>query len=273
MNVSRRLAMSASALALGSMSLAANAQAPTQDTKASSKTFVLVHGAWHGGWCWKFVRNALQSKGHTVYTPTLTGLAERSHLLSTSITLQTHIDDIVNLFKWEELSDVVLVAHSYGGWPVSGALESIRSKVSAVVFVDAFLPENGQKVSDTNSGHFQQQLLDALARGEAGRPVPNVSNFGVKDAKLAAWVQAQMTPQPASVALQAIQLTGERERVARKTYVRASGFMQPRFDEYLARTKADATWNTVEMGSELTGHDIMIDAPAQLADILIRAEQ
>ena len=103
-------------------------------------TFLLVHGAWHGGWCWQRVATALYAKGHKVYAPSLTGLADRSHLLSNSINLDTHIADIVNLFKWEDLRNAVLVAHSYGGWPVSGAIEQLLDRVSSIVYVDAFMP-------------------------------------------------------------------------------------------------------------------------------------
>jgi pimeloyl-ACP methyl ester carboxylesterase len=86
-------------------------------------TFVLVHGAWHGGWCWRRVADRLQAAGHTVYTPTLTGLGERSHLMSRDITLDTHITDIVNVFKWEGIESAVLCGHSYGGFPIAGAVE------------------------------------------------------------------------------------------------------------------------------------------------------
>jgi pimeloyl-ACP methyl ester carboxylesterase len=216
------------------------------------------------------VRERLEALGHRVLAPTLTGLAERSHLLSTSLTLQTHVDDVVNLFKWEELEDVILVAHSYGGWPVSGALEKVATKVQGVVFVDAFVPDNGKRVMDSNSGQFQQQLRDALARGEAGRPVPDAKvAFGLKDAARAAWVQSLMTPQPASVATQPLALSGARDRVGKKVYVRASGFPQPRFDEYLARAKLDPAWRTYELPGEVTGHDVMVDAPELLTEILV----
>ena len=89
------------------------------------KTFVLVHGAWHGGWCWRRVSDLLEKQGHKVFTPTLTGVGERSHLMSKDINLDTHITDLVNVFKWEDLKDVCLVVHSYGGWPGSGVLEQI----------------------------------------------------------------------------------------------------------------------------------------------------
>ena len=101
------------------------------------KTFVLIHGAWHGGWCWRRVADILEQQGHKVFTPTLTGLGERSHLMSKDINLDTHIADIVNAVEWEDLKDICLVAHSYAGYPASGALERIGDRVSSIVWVDA----------------------------------------------------------------------------------------------------------------------------------------
>lgn len=106
--------------------------------------FVLVHGAWHGGWCWKRVARILRAKGHEVYTPSLTGLAERSHLVNRNVNLETHILDIVNLLQWEELSDVVLCGHSYGGQVITGAADRSADRIGALVYLDAFVPENGQ---------------------------------------------------------------------------------------------------------------------------------
>ncbi len=114
-------------------------------------TYVLVHGAWHGSWCWKRVRKALQQQGHEVFTPTLTGLGERSHLLSQQINLETHITDVVNLIKWEELSDVILCGHSYGGAVISGAADRITDKISALVYLDAFVLDNGQTLNENRS--------------------------------------------------------------------------------------------------------------------------
>src|ERR1700709_1131909 len=97
-------------------------------------TFVLIHGAWHGGWCWRLLSDILVAQGHRVFTPTLTGLGEKSHLLSASVDLNTHIRDIANLFEFEEIENAVLVAHSYAGWPVTGALEHIEKRVASVVY-------------------------------------------------------------------------------------------------------------------------------------------
>ena len=122
---------------------------PALAQTSQPKTFVLVHGAWHGGWCWRRVADLLEKQGHKVFTPTLTGVGERSHLLSKDINLDTHITDLVNVFKWEDLRDVCLVVHSYGGWPGSGALEQIGDRVSSIVWLDAFKPEDGQRGFDT----------------------------------------------------------------------------------------------------------------------------
>lgn len=232
-------------------------------------TYVLVHGAWHGGWCWKYVAQRLREQGHLVYTPSLTGLADRSHLLSMDVSLSVHIWDIANLIKWEGLTDVVLVAHSYGGWPVSGALEHVGDKVASVIFVDAFLPENGQRVFDLNSQQFQQDLLNAVKNKEPGRPVPNAKAFGILDPEQRDWVQRQMTPQPTGVAMERIVLTGARERVPRKAYIRALGFEQPSFEKYYNNAVDNPSWTTYGFPAGQAGHDIMIDAPQKLTDLIV----
>jgi pimeloyl-ACP methyl ester carboxylesterase len=231
------------------------------------KTFVLIHGAWHGGWCWRRVADLLEAKGHKVYAPTLTGVGDRSHLLSKEITLDTHIADIVNLFAWEDLTDVCLAAHSYGGWPSSGALERIHDRVSSIVWVDAFKPADGQRGTDFASDFSRKAMEEALAKGAPGRAPPEPSAFGVNE-KDRAWVKSKLTDQPNGVAFQPIRLTGRRESIARKTYIRAPSYPQPAFDKALAECQADKTW-TVYL-AENAGHDIMIDAPEWLTDILLR---
>ena len=137
-------------------------------------TYVLIHGAWHGSWCWKRVRNALQAQGHQVFTPTLTGVAERSHLLSPQINLQTHIDDVVNLIQWEELSDVVLCGHSYGGCVISGVADRIPDRIGALVYLDAFVLENGQSLHDTLPPDVKNKQLEAAHRDGEGWKVPPI---------------------------------------------------------------------------------------------------
>jgi pimeloyl-ACP methyl ester carboxylesterase len=108
--------------------------------------FVLVHGAWHGGWCWRFVRERL--KEHQVFTPSLTGLGERRHLAGPDIDLETHITDVVSLLEMEDLHDVMLVGHSYGGMVVTGAADRVPQRIKRLVYLDAFVPENGKCLLD-----------------------------------------------------------------------------------------------------------------------------
>ncbi len=229
------------------------------------KTFVLIHGAYHGGWCWRRVADLLEARGHKVYAPSLTGLADRSHLMSRDINLDTHIQDVVNLFTWEDLRDVTLVAHSYGGWPVTGALETIADRVSSLVYLDAFLPSDGQKGSDFLSTPIKAALAEAVARGDLSRPSPKAEFFKVNE-KDRAYVDSKTTPQPNGIALQAIKLTGAYEKVARKAYIRAPAYTQAAFDAYFAEKNGKPGWKTMTVPY---GHDIMIDAPAPLADMLL----
>ena len=139
------------------------------------KTFVLIHGAYHGGWCWKYVTAILEKQGHKVYAPSLTGLADRSHLLSTSVNLTTHITDIVNLFKWYDIADACLVPHSYGGWPAFGALEQIHDKVSSIVWLDAFMPKDGEAArpaSPRSAARRWTRHWPRASRGIRRRPTP-----------------------------------------------------------------------------------------------------
>src|SRR5437879_1752139 len=105
-------------------------------------TFVLVHGAWHGGWCWKKLTPLLRSNGHDVFTPTLTGLGERAHLANQAIDLTTHIEDVVSTLDYEDLRGVILVGHSYGGIVISGVADRIPARIGCVVYLDAFVPED-----------------------------------------------------------------------------------------------------------------------------------
>ena len=168
-SVTRRAALGGAALGVGAAALGGSdalAQA------GARKTFVLIHGAYHGGWCWRKVVDILEQRGHKVYAPSLTGLADRSHLLSMNLRLDTHIADISNLFKWEEIKDACLVPHSYGGWPASGALEQIGDRVASIVWLDAFIPKDGERSTDMISEFSRRALVEAMAKASpaANRP-------------------------------------------------------------------------------------------------------
>jgi pimeloyl-ACP methyl ester carboxylesterase len=229
------------------------------------KTFVLVHGSSAGGWCYRRVADLLEARGHKVFAPTLTGLGERSHLMSGQITLDTHITDIVNVVKWEGLEDFVLVGHSYGGWIISGVAEHYEAKIASIVFLDAFMPENGQRVLDTNSPRSRAEIEEALKKAEVSRPPPPAAVWNV-NAKDQPWVNEKFTAQPVGVAFTPIRLTGARDRVPKKTYVRARGYDNPNFERYYAKVKSDPSWRTYELPC---GHEVMIDMPERTAEILL----
>ena len=182
-------------------------------------TFVLVHGAWHGGWCWRRVADRLRRDGHAVFTPTLTGLGERSHLLRPGIDLATHVADIVNLMRWERLSDVVLCGHSYGGFVISGVAEEMPALIRSIVFLDAFLPENGDTILKLTGPAVQDAIRAALQRNDLGVPPRSAEAFGVNAADRQ-WVDDLCVPQPIGTFTSPIALSGARERIARKTHSR-----------------------------------------------------
>ncbi|MDI1347192.1 MAG: alpha/beta hydrolase [Pseudolabrys sp.] len=229
----------------------------------SQKTFVLVHGAWHGGWGWVRLAELLRRQGHVVFTPTLTGLGERSHLIGANVNASLHIKDVVNLIHYERLSGIVLVGHSYGGCVVSGVAEVVPDKIASIVFLDAFIPDDGDATVDLVQPAVKDIILAAAARGETIVPVRNAAAFNVNENDRP-WVDSLAGPQPIGTMTEKLKLTGAREKIARKTYIRASGYPNVSFEAAHARAKAEG-WRTYEVPC---GHDVMIDMPERLAEIL-----
>jgi pimeloyl-ACP methyl ester carboxylesterase len=251
----------------GAAILAASGVGRTAAAPAKSRTFVLVHGSWHGGWCWTRVADRLRAAGHQVFTPTLTGLADRSHLLSGGIDLGTHVADIVNLFRWYDLSDVVLVAHSSAGWPVAEAIETVLPRLSSTVYVDAFMPEDKERGVDVSTPQNRDAILAAVARSEISRPPPLASVLKIQRPEDVAWVQSKMTAQPIGVSLQRVSLSGKREQVAKKAYVRSGLYAMPLFDRWHADARGKPGWQAYLVPD--SGHEVMIDSPERLTRILI----
>lgn len=232
-------------------------------------TFVLVHGAWHGGWCWKRVRPLLVAQGHEVFTPTLTGVGERSHLLRREVNLDTHITDILNVFRWEELSDVVLCGHSYGGMVISGVADRIPDRIRSLVYLDAFVPAHGQSATDFMPPERVQMFREnARAHGEGWRlpPIPAAA-FKIRPENQA-WVDRQCVPHPLAAFEDKITLTGGLGRIARKTFILAEEYAPSAFHAIAARLRQDRAWRSMSMPC---GHDVMVDMPRELADALMAA--
>ena len=228
-------------------------------------TFVLVHGAWHGAWCWQRVTDCLQARGHDAFAPTLTGLGERAHLLHPGIDLSLHIADVLGVIRYERLDDIVLVGHSYGGCVISGLAEAVPKAIRCIVFLDAFVPNNGDAMLDLVQPAVQEIIQGALERGETTVPVRDAAAFNVNE-KDRAWVDSLAVPQPMATMTEKMSLTGARERIPKKIYIRAAGYPNVSFEKAFARAKANPTWRTYEVPC---GHDVMIDDPERLTEILL----
>jgi pimeloyl-ACP methyl ester carboxylesterase len=232
---------------------------------AAAKTFVLVHGAWHGGWCWRRVADRLRQQGHAVFTPTLTGLGERAHLLGPAVDLDTHIADVSNLIHHEELRDVVLVGHSYGGFVISGVAERREETIGAFVFLDAFVPENGESMEMIGTPATRDAIAAAIARGETVLAPRPAAAFNVNEADRG-WVDRHCGPHPIGTFRQPVQLTGARERIGRKLYIRASAYPNPVFDAHARKLRTRPGWQVTEVPC---GHDLMVDMPERLVELLV----
>ncbi|MEJ0047532.1 MAG: alpha/beta fold hydrolase [Rhodospirillales bacterium] len=164
------------------------------------RDFVLVHGAFHGGWCWRRVADRLQAAGHRVFAPSLTGLGDRRHLLTREVNLDTHIQDIVELIASEELSDLVLVGHSYGGIVITGVADRIPQHIKQLIYVDAVLVEDSSSWGAALPPEVAEARAKSAMESSAGLslPVPMASSFGVRDPDDQVWVDRHMTPHPFS---------------------------------------------------------------------------
>jgi len=231
-------------------------------------TFLLVHGAWHGSWCWKRVRAALQARGHEVFTPTLTGVGERSHLLSREVDLETHIADVANLIRWEELHDLILCGHSYAGCVVSAVADRMPDRISALVYLDAFVPDGGQSLHDTLPPEVRDAQVAGARQSAGGWIVPPISGemFSV-NLKDRAWMDLQCTPQSLATFQQPLRLSGAIDRIRNITYILADGWAPTPFPQFYEKAKARG-WKTLVMHC---GHDVMLDLPEALAEALLAA--
>jgi pimeloyl-ACP methyl ester carboxylesterase len=244
------------------------------------RTFVLVHGAWHGGWCWRYVRERLHAAGHRVHTPTLTGLGERSHLLSPQIGLDTHVEDVAQLIECEELRDVVLCGHSYAGMVITGVADRLRERIAHLVYLDAVVPLNGQSMLTEGPPRDAQEQASAQARilsmGDSQGLMPVFPPMGLgvlpSDTKNTAWLQRRLTPHPLKTWLDPLVLRHGGAGGLAKTYVLCTNPLLPgtSFAWHAARARDDSEWRYAEIA---TGHDAMVTAPDETAAVLLSALQ
>jgi pimeloyl-ACP methyl ester carboxylesterase len=230
------------------------------------KTFVLVHGAWHGAWCFRDVEKRLRELGHEVFAITLTGLAERAHLISREVNLTTHVDDVARAIEIEELERVTLVGHSYGGLVITGAGVKVAPRIAELVYLDAFVPASGQSGYDLLSPKYAaswRKRVEEKGEGFKIPPMLDAKSMGVTDAKKAAWVDRKLTPQPAGTFEEKLVFDERAWTKLPRRYLRAgaySGFAPT------AERVRKAGWPVVELDC---GHDAMVADPDGLVKALV----
>ena len=231
---------------------------------------VLVHGAWHGAWCWSRVLPLLRKAGVDSHAVTLTGVGERAHLLSPAIDLHTHIQDVIGLIEAEELQRVVLVGHSYAGMVITGVADRLQRECAGLlthlVYLDAALPYPG----DSWSSHHEQatrQARIAASQASAGLsfPPPDAALFGLVGSDRD-WVNRRQTPQPFRLYQQPLQFDAARVAAVPRTFIDCTEPALATIATSRLRVRSEPGWNLVEMA---TGHDPMVSEPAELSRILL----
>ena len=236
-----------------------------------SKTFVLLHGAWHGGWCWERVAGLLRARGHRITTPTQTGLGERAHLMSPDIDLSVFTADLVNHLLWEDLTEVVLVGHSFGGNAISGAAEEVPGRITRLVYLDALVPVSGRSPFDEMPQGLaaERTRLAEATSGGLSIPAPPAAAFGVTDPADATWMEARLTPHPLRTFTTAQSFRGEPGNGLPAEYILCNDQAYGPLEDARSRARA-LGWPVREIA---TCHDAMVTAPEALADLLEREPQ
>jgi pimeloyl-ACP methyl ester carboxylesterase len=236
-------------------------------------TYVLVHGGGHGGWCYQRVARLLRDGGHEVYAPTLTGLGERAHLLDGTVDLERHIEDVAAVLEFEDLRDVILVGHSYGGMVITGAADRVPERVGRLVYLDAATPVNGQSLHDVAGpvidavrplGHVVDGIeLVLLPSDDAGLL------YGVTDPTDLAWMAERLTPHPWTCFTQPLALHDEEALWSIPQYhIVCTSTLASRDAGLMARARAEGRLWDID-----TGHDLMITEPRRTADALVQVAQ
>lgn len=228
---------------------------------------MLVHGAWHGGWCWRRVAERLEKAGHRVFTPTLTGLGERRHLLTPSVDVDTHIQDVLGLLETEELEGVVLAGHSYAGMVITGVAARAKSRLRQLVYLDALIVNDGESWAEA----FPPEMAEARRKsammidGVRTIPPPDPALYGFADPADTEWVRRRMTPHPCAAFEQKNRWNGPVGSGLPKVYVNCT---QPALGALDAmKQQRLAGWEVIALA---TGHDLMVSAPEETAQVLLR---
>jgi pimeloyl-ACP methyl ester carboxylesterase len=226
-------------------------------------TVVLAHGAWSSAWAWKKVRPLMAAAGHTFFTPSYTGLGEREHLANPSNDLDTHIRDVLGVIDAEELNDFVLMGHSYGGMVATGVADRARERISQLIYLDAFVPKNGQSLSDLVPPEQGQRMKDSAAQGDGWRVSPNPTPGDTSPDDMA-WVSRHRRPQSLKCFEQKLQITAEPSMP--RAYIQCMKYAEHGpFNQFAKRAKSEPGWKSYELD---TSHSPNVTAPEALVKLL-----
>jgi pimeloyl-ACP methyl ester carboxylesterase len=263
-NARRHLLFGVAMAALGALnSGCTSVDAPKRRGQPKSPV-VLVHGAWYGGWCWKKLKPLLVQAGHAVHMPTLTGLGERAHLSRPGVDLELHVQDVLALLEAEDLNDVTLVGHSYGGFVIAAVAQRARPRLKQLIYLDAFVPEAGQRVIDYLLPLDRRQAI-VKAGEQSGyvAPIPPQAH-GVTDAQDIAWITPRLARQPFATFTQPMPAAAD--ALLPRSYIACAQSAGGSFGPFATRLKDDPAWRFRELA---TGHNAMIIAPQLLACTLM----
>lgn len=231
-----------------------------------SRTFVLVHGVWHGGWCWSRLAGILTARGHRVSAITQTGLGERAHLLNADITLETFVEDIVQHMTFEDLSDVILVGHSFGGAPATGVADRVPERIAKLIYLDAIMLNSGETWFDLlpeELARDRAKLAEESSGGLSLPPAP-VQSFGITEPEDIAFLEPRLTPHPFRTFTTGLTLSGPVGNGLPAAYIQCTQPAYPPAKIALERAR-QRSWPVAQIR---TGHDAMVTAPQGLADLL-----
>jgi pimeloyl-ACP methyl ester carboxylesterase len=230
---------------------------------SSGKTFLVCHGAWGGGWSWKKMHPLMRARGHRLLTPTYTGLGEREHLANPSIDLEAHIQDVLQVIKYEDLDDIVLLGHSYGGMVATGVADRARDKIAQLIYLDAFVPRHGQSLFDLNEAG-RGPMRDAAKSGDGWRIPPSATPPDTSPEDLA-WLSARRVPMPIKCFEGRLELQHGEPSLPRSYIYAMRTTPADTFGQFARRARSEPGWRYVEIDAS---HSPNTTAPQALMAVL-----
>jgi len=230
---------------------------------SSPKIFLVCHGAWSAGWAWKKMHPLMQAAGHRLVTPSYTGLGERAHLAHQGLDLEAHIQDVLNVIRYEDLRDIVLVGHSYGGMVATGVADRVRDKVTQLIYIDAFVPGDGQSLFDLNEGG--RAHLQKIAKEGDGWRVPPMQTPPDTAPADVEWLSTRRVQMPIKCFEQQLKLQNGPLTLPR-SYIYATRITPAdTFGRFSQMTKNDPAWRYFEIDAS---HSPNVTAPEALMGLL-----